>query len=205
MNRTIIEQKNNLRIFLKEKLKSTENNLKLKTECENNLSAILFESSLFRKADLILSFLSLKSEISTEKITTQCLKNNKKIFVPRINDDNKTMTFYQLDKTKSIEAQTEKNIYQIPEPVTTLSVLNKNTITEKTLLLIPGLGFSTDGSRLGRGKGFYDYFLESIPHCTKIGLCYSFQIINGIPSEEHDKKVDYLLTEKNLLLCKKEL
>lgn len=63
------------------------------------------------------------------------------------------------------------------------------------VLFVPGLGFSTNGHRLGRGKGFYDRYLEKNEVLT-IGVCFEAQIVEEIPREDHDMKVDYVVTEK---------
>lgn len=62
-------------------------------------------------------------------------------------------------------------------------------------LFIPGVGFSLDGSRLGRGKGFYDRYLEK-SKALKIGMAWSEQIIEKIPVESHDCHMDFIITEK---------
>jgi len=62
------------------------------------------------------------------------------------------------------------------------------------LIVIPGLAFTADGNRLGRGAGFYDRFLSTIPGYTvKVGVCFAFQLLLEIPVECHDVKVDALV------------
>ena len=65
-------------------------------------------------------------------------------------------------------------------------------------VIIPGRAFTKDGHRLGRGHGFYDHFLEVIdPQITKtIGVCYTCQIVDELPIEAHDKKVDSIVCTK---------
>jgi 5-formyltetrahydrofolate cyclo-ligase len=59
------------------------------------------------------------------------------------------------------------------------------------LIVVPGLAFTAEGSRLGRGAGFYDRFLSTIPGATvKIGVCFEFQRLSEIPHESHDAKMD---------------
>ena len=59
------------------------------------------------------------------------------------------------------------------------------------LILVPGLAFAAEGSRLGRGAGFYDRFLSTIPATTfKIGVCFEFQRVSEVPQESHDVKMD---------------
>jgi 5-formyltetrahydrofolate cyclo-ligase len=62
------------------------------------------------------------------------------------------------------------------------------------LIVIPGLAFTGDGNRLGRGAGFYDRFLSTMPGYTvKIGVCFEFQLLPEVPVEGHDAKVDALV------------
>jgi len=59
------------------------------------------------------------------------------------------------------------------------------------LIVVPGLAFTAEGNRLGRGGGFYDRFLSTIPETTfKIGVCFEFQRVSKIPHEPHDVKMD---------------
>jgi 5-formyltetrahydrofolate cyclo-ligase len=62
------------------------------------------------------------------------------------------------------------------------------------LIVVPGLAFTSDGNRLGRGAGFYDRFLSATPASTvKVGVCFAFQLLVEIPVECHDVKVDALV------------
>ena len=63
-------------------------------------------------------------------------------------------------------------------------VLNELSLID--IAIVPGLAFSADGKRLGRGKGYYDRLLKRIPQCYKIGICFSFQLINHIPTTQYD-------------------
>ena len=68
------------------------------------------------------------------------------------------------------------------------------------LILVPGVAFTRDGERLGRGGGFYDRLLASLPaHTCKIGVCFDSQLLHELPVETHDQRVDFLATESGLL------
>ena len=67
---------------------------------------------------------------------------------------------------------------------------------ENTLILVPGVAYSTGGDRLGYGSGFYDKYLEQWHKCTTVAACYDFQIVPEIPAEEHDIKPDFVISEK---------
>ena len=58
------------------------------------------------------------------------------------------------------------------------------------LAVIPGMAFTLDGERLGRGKGYYDRLLAKMPMVYKLGLCFPFQILDAIPTDENDVLMD---------------
>jgi len=65
-------------------------------------------------------------------------------------------------------------------------------------LVIPGVAFDREGNRLGRGKGFYDKYLNEFSG-FRIGVCFDFQVLDEIPSMEHDQGVDYLVTDQEII------
>ena len=65
------------------------------------------------------------------------------------------------------------------------------------VLIIPGVAFTKSGGRLGRGKGFYDRYLEKFPG-IKIGLCFNEQLRESIPLENHDIAMDYVVSENGV-------
>ena len=69
----------------------------------------------------------------------------------------------------------------------------KEISTDKIdLIIVPGVTFDKDGNRLGHGKGYYDRILEKLK-VPKIGLAFEFQIVDKVPSESHDEKLDYII------------
>jgi 5-formyltetrahydrofolate cyclo-ligase len=67
------------------------------------------------------------------------------------------------------------------------------------LILVPGLAFTRQGARLGRGGGYYDRFLAQLPReTTKLGICFDVQLAESLPAEPHDESVDGVITESGL-------
>ena len=127
-------------------------------------------------------------EISTLKILKKLEKKKYSISLPKIRK-NKTMSFYQW----SFKDPLTINIYGIPEPI------SQNKVAPE-ILLIPLVGFDRQLNRLGYGGGFYDRYISKIKKnkkIIKIGLGFSFQKIDKLPINKHDKKLDYILTEKS--------
>ena len=77
----------------------------------------------------------------------------------------------------------------IPEPIADEPVADDPA----ALVLMPGLAFDRAGHRIGYGGGFYDRFLENEPNHPTVALCYSFQMMDHLDTEEHDIPVDLVL------------
>jgi 5-formyltetrahydrofolate cyclo-ligase len=67
-----------------------------------------------------------------------------------------------------------------------------------SVALVPGLGFSLSGGRLGYGKGYYDAWLAKNPGVRRVGFCFEAQILTEVPMEDHDQRMDYIVTEAAL-------
>lgn len=74
-------------------------------------------------------------------------------------------------------------------------------IVKPRILVIPGIGFSPSGERLGRGKGYYDRYLENFSG-IKIGVCFEEQLKNELPCDEHDQRMDFIVTENGVIDCR---
>ena len=109
--------------------------------------------------------------------------DGKKVAVPKVYGD--TMRFIYLDDL----SQVEKSDMGIPEPVADAPVADDKT----ALVLMPGLAFTKQGDRMGYGGGFYDRFLKEEPNHPTVALCYDFQMVESLPTEEFDVPVDTVL------------
>jgi 5-formyltetrahydrofolate cyclo-ligase len=67
-------------------------------------------------------------------------------------------------------------------------------------ILVPGLAFDPTGARLGRGGGFYDRFLAGF-RGVKVGVCFAELVVDGIPEEPHDIRMDFIATEEGIIFC----
>lgn len=71
-------------------------------------------------------------------------------------------------------------------------------------IVVPGVAFDREMNRLGRGKGFYDRLLRKTP-ARKIGICYGLQLLDEIPAEPHDIKMDLIITENDIIYKSNEI
>ncbi len=100
-----------------------------------------------------------------------------------------------LEFVESEPAQLVAGAFGIPAPPPDGEVA---TLGSGDLLLIPGRGFDRRGVRLGRGRGFYDRSGLRVPGLACVGLGYSFQLVERLPAEAHDLRVEAVLTDTGL-------
>lgn len=138
---------------------------------------------LYQNAKTIYGYLSYNQEVRTIPMLEQALRDGKRIAVPKVFGEE--MKFIYLDDLSKIE----KGYCGIPEPVSDGPVADDST----ALVLMPGLAFDTQGHRIGYGGGFYDKFLAAEPSHPTIALCYDFQMVDHLETEEFDVPVDCVL------------
>lgn len=140
-------------------------------------------------------YVHMNTEISTRNIFQHAFNTNKHVFIPRYNSTTMDMVrVYSLDDLDSLP-MTKWNIQQ-PSLDDKTREIGSNDID---LIIVPGLAFSLDGSRLGHGKGFYDRYLSQLNESSyTIGLAYQQQIVenNQIPMNATDIRINEILVGK---------
>ena len=137
----------------------------------------------YKQAKTIYGYLPYNQEVRTVPMLEQALRDGKQVAVPKVIGDE--MRFiYMTDLS-----QVEKGYAGIPEPVADGPVADDTT----ALVLMPGLAFDPQGHRIGYGGGFYDRFLAAEPNHPTVALCYDFQLLPALETEEFDIPVDCVL------------
>ena len=131
----------------------------------------------------IACYFPIGSEVNTHDIMLDILEQGKNLLLPRIIDEN--IEFYIVSNLEKLE----KGSFEIMEPKDSCDRAKKIDC-----VLIPTVGVSKSGVRLGYGKGYYDRFLVS-SYAMRISLTYSKQIVKSIPIDSHDIKMDWIITE----------
>lgn len=160
---------------------------KLSTDEKSTLSAqicsTLLHSQEVCEASVVALFISLADEPETGEIIAKLVKT-KRVVVPRI--EGEEMEFYDIAEGVS------EGAFGILEPLSTTPV----EPSEIDVMVVPGVTFTQDGERLGRGKGFYDKYLSRKGfRAHTIGICYPCQVVEHLPIEEHDKVLDRVVWE----------
>ncbi|MDE7266480.1 MAG: 5-formyltetrahydrofolate cyclo-ligase [Lachnospiraceae bacterium] len=144
------------------------------------------------EADNILLYADHHNEVITRGIFEDALMRNKRVYFPKSDSFTNTMVFY---RTTSI-AQLEKGFMGILEPKENIQHRYRFCANEDTLVILPGVAFDTAGFRIGYGKGYYDKFLSSKRQLSTMALAFACQIVEELPREAHDIKMDKIVTEE---------
>ncbi len=147
------------------------------------LGELLAKSSLYQKAKTLYGYLPYNQEVRTVPMLERALRDGKRVAVPKIYGDE--MKFIYLDDFSKVK----KNQWGIPEPVEDGPIGDD----PEALVLMPGLAFDKQGNRIGYGGGFYDKFLQAEPSHPTLALCYGFQVLPQLETEEFDIPADCVL------------
>ena len=156
------------------------------TQIEQKSAALaeqLFATEQYRQAKAIYGYLPYNQEVRTVPILEQALRDGKRVAVPKVYGDE--MRFIYMEDLSLVE----KSGFGIPEPVADGPV----ALEENALILMPGLAFDPMGNRMGYGGGYYDKYLQAQPNHPTVALCYDFQMLQRLDTEEHDIPVDLVL------------
>lgn len=144
----------------------------------------------YEKAEDICLYMPVRNEVDVGYLAKKARSEGKNIWLPKV--EGRNMNFYFCDEKTELRT----GAYGIYEPVSERIL----TAGDKTLVVMPGAVFSRNRDRIGYGGGYYDRFLSAHSKCMTAAVCYSFQILEEIPHEDHDIKPEALVSEKEILM-----
>jgi 5-formyltetrahydrofolate cyclo-ligase len=157
----------------------------------------------YQQAETVLGYMNFGSEYASELWIAQVLADGKRLVLPRVNRHTNRLDLYLIE---DLDTQLAAGLWNIREPVIQRCE-RLIDINEVEFVLVPGIAFSRDGARLGYGGGFYDKLLAPLKAEGKrllpalVAAGFALQIVNQIPQEETDVKVQWLVTEKETVNC----
>ncbi|MBX6422776.1 5-formyltetrahydrofolate cyclo-ligase [Thermosulfurimonas sp. F29] len=168
----------------------------LSPEERENLSLSIchrfLKTELFERSRTILFFASFGTEVNLFPALGAALLQGKRVGLPRTVISRRTLFFHQIFTLGEL----------VPGPYGILEPPPENPLIspdEVDLVLVPGLAFDRSGYRLGYGGGFYDRFLREI-RAIKVAPAFSFQVVKNLPHEKHDLPVDFIITEREIII-----
>lgn len=142
-----------------------------------------------REAGIVMAYAPIRNEVDLTPLWQELWKKGHTIVLPRVEGEHLAAVAYTgPDGVRS-------GVFGIHEPVGSPIPADKIDA-----VLVPGLVFDLNGYRLGYGKGYYDRFLPLLrPDVAKIGIAYSFQVVADVQPTPTDVRLDFLVTEKEII------
>ena len=147
----------------------------------------------FDAARVVMLYLSTPTEVDTAPLALRCWQQTKSVVVPKVSWDQRRMLPVEISSLK--DAMTTSAGGAVREPVSGKPI----PLDLIDIVIVPGLGFTPKGYRIGRGMGFYDRFLAQ-PEFVGLscGLAFEEQVMADIPVLDHDMPLSMLVTNQGI-------
>ncbi|MEM6560885.1 MAG: 5-formyltetrahydrofolate cyclo-ligase [Planctomycetota bacterium] len=152
----------------------------------------------WNRASVVMLYMALPSEVQTAALALRAWQDGKTVCLPRVDFEQRRMIAVTVasfsDDMDTVPGATGDG-KQLLQPTAGQPM----PLREIDLVLVPGLGFTCDGKRIGRGGGFYDRFLSSNDDAggffgTTLGVGFACQLVDDLPTQPHDIRLDLVAT-----------
>jgi 5-formyltetrahydrofolate cyclo-ligase len=162
----------------------------------------LLQLPKYQQANVVLGYMSFGAEFDSSIWVMQVLADGKRLVLPKVNRLTSQLDLYWVE---DLASQLAAGVWGIPEPVAERCE-RLNTLNEVEFALLPGVAFTRSGARLGYGGGFYDKLLAQIEHRpTLVAAAFGLQLVEDMPQEATDVKVEWVVTEQGIIDCQVRL
>jgi 5-formyltetrahydrofolate cyclo-ligase len=164
-----------------------------RSEMSKKACANLVGTSAFEDSAVVMMYLPLPHEVDTSSAIMHAWNLGKTVVVPKISWAQRHMIPVAIN---SLETGFSTDVHGLRNPVTGVPI----PLEEIGLIVAPGLGFDRKGNRLGRGGAYYDRFFSSPQlNAKRCGFAFQQQIIDAVPVTEHDRSLNMLVTDEEVL------
>ena len=177
----------------------------LRRQFSTSITERILQMPEYQAARVVLGYMNFGTEFESEIWVRQALLDSKKVWLPKVNRSTNELDVYCV---ADLQNELVEGVWNIREPVPD-RCLKVESLAEVDFILMPGVAFGRDGARLGYGGGFYDKLVARIseecrvaPFPERIAGAYSLQLVEGIPQEVTDRKVQWLVTEDETIDCR---
>jgi 5-formyltetrahydrofolate cyclo-ligase len=192
---TFFQQKATIRKEILEKRQSQDP--KARAAQSRSIVRTLLSYKEFQKAGQILIYLSKDGEVGTDDLLGRAFELGKRVCVPVVDQESGELRVSELPGP---DTSFRLGAFGVREPVE--EDLNFVPPDQIDLVVAPGLAFDRRGSRIGYGKGYYDRLLSRLgSQVPRIALAFDFQVLDSVPQDENDIRVDAIITEKSTMNC----
>ena len=189
-----MQETNNNKTTIRRQLRETLAQMTEPTRHAKSVAACSFivSSDEFQAARVIMVYLSSPTEVDTTNIALRAWKTGKTVVVPKVSWDQRRMLPIEISSLHNNLTTTGPGVR---EPMSG-NPIPTNLID---LVIVPGLGFTETGYRIGRGMGFYDRFLAQADYIgVSCGLAFEEQIVPNLPVLDHDVPLSMLATDRGI-------
>lgn len=160
------------------------------------IAARLYQLPEFEKSGTIMFFISFGSEVDTRPMVEETIRRGKVALAPKAVPQSRELI---PSRILDWDADLVAGYYNIPEP--RAETLRPFVPGQIELLIVPGVAFDQQGNRLGYGGGYYDRFFALLkPGVPLVALIFDLQLVPAVPVERWDRRVDFIITEKRLVI-----
>ena len=147
-----------------------------------------------RHASRFMLYVDFRNEVATREIISDLLDLGKEVYLPVTLKNEKKLIPKRIFSLDDLVP----GAYGILEPRIDAPTIDNSLLD---VVIVPGSVFDKNGYRTGYGGGYYDRFLENTD-AIRVGVCFDFQRVDDVFPEEHDKRMDFIITEKSILSFK---
>jgi len=151
-----------------------------------------------KNAGVLFFFASFRTEVDTIGMIKKSLAEGKRVVLPKVDKGQHILMLYEIKNMDELSP----GYMGIPEP----SVNTEGRlfgINDVDAAIIPGAGFDMSGNRIGYGAGYYDILLSGLGNdIPLVSVAYEEQIVDCLPSEQHDIRVHVIVTDRRIIRCK---
>jgi 5-formyltetrahydrofolate cyclo-ligase len=155
----------------------------------------------YREASAVLGYMNFGSEFASDLFAAQVLADGKRLALPKVNRHTNRLDLYWVE---DFENQLGPGLWGIREPVVE-RCKRLESPNEVEFALLPGVAFTREGARLGYGGGFYDKLLAHLDEGRQrpvlVAAAFSLQLVEQLPQEATDIKVERIVTERETIAC----
>jgi 5-formyltetrahydrofolate cyclo-ligase len=156
-----------------------------RAEAGERLATLIARSDEFGRARRIVLYAALPAELPTRALAEAGRSSGRELLWPRLSAAG------EIELAPADEAELAPDAAGIPAPPVSHAAVE---LRPGDLLIVPGVAFTPDGARLGRGGGHYDRLLARGDGCISIGIAFDIQVVEELPTEPHDRRVDIVAT-----------
>ena len=147
----------------------------------------------FQAADAVMIYLPMPAEVDSAAVALHAWQQDKTVLVPKVDWEQRHMMAVEI---RSLEDDLPEGKYGIRQPATG----SPWPVEDIDFIVVPALAYDRRGNRLGRGSGFYDRFLATAGmRAVTCGLAFQEQVLDLLPIHQHDRGVDLLVTDAEVL------